>query len=325
MKKMTFLIGFIVIMILGNIFLFSQTNNINNAYLDNSSQKYSDLMFVFNRDSLNNLYKSRFWNSETEEKNGTHYLTLALNLYNQEKYEESIDNYILAIKADRLDLQLYYYHLGVCLMDANTHFYELAKKSFQESIYYFFESDYNFMTYKPYGRDDLYSIDDNGIRRESYFTFYNIACIESLQNNIDVAYNYLCEALYYGYPYINHIRNDDDLRNLFRDRRNLQSIEAVYNAGSHDTTVRGKCFNLNIPAGYSQYIHFMDTKKLTEFIVYGDGQYYREENYRIRNYLVFSDAFRQAGFLYLKRFENKDYSDRRNYREISIEKMYSER
>jgi hypothetical protein len=317
-------------MIVSSGFLFSQNDSGNNKYLDNSSRNYNDLMSVFNRNYLNGLYESRFFNSVTERGNGLNYLRLALNLYNQKRYEESIDNYIQAIKSDRLGLHLYYYYLGVCLMDADTRFYDLAKKSFQESISYFFVSSYNYGNDDAYpyvrdsGRDEFYSYDDNGIRRESYFTFYNIACIESLQNNIDSAYVYLCEALYHGYPYINHIRNDEDLRNLFRDRRNLQSIEAVYNAGSQDTTIRGKCFDMNIPSGYRQYIHFMDQDRLTEFIMYQDRYYYQEENYRIRNYLIFSDAFRHAGFLYIKRFESKDYHGK-NYEKISIEEMYSMR
>jgi tetratricopeptide (TPR) repeat protein len=126
---------------------------------------------------------------------------------------------------------LFYYHLGWCLMDMKE--YELAKASFEKAIHIFENDDY-YPNYSHYYTDDLFTYDSNGIKSELYFSYYNIACIESLQNNFDSAYAYLCEALYHGYPYINHIRQDEDLRNLFSDKNYLQSIEAVYNAGSQN-------------------------------------------------------------------------------------------
>lgn len=246
MRKMLCL--FVLAIMASGSFVFSQTDNTDNDYLDSTSQRFKDLMSVFDRGYLGDLYEARYFNSRWEARDGINYFTLALNLYNETRYEESIDNYILAIKSDRTGSGLYYYHLGLCLMVAGN--LEQAKKSFLEAIYHFFvygdySDDYDFYVYQG----DLFSYDDNGIARETYFTFYNIACIESLQNNVDTAYEYLCEALFHGYPYINHIRNDEDLNNLFNDGNHLQDIERIYNAGSQNT-VLGKIFDINIPAGY---------------------------------------------------------------------------
>jgi hypothetical protein len=145
---------------------------------------------------------------------------------------------------------------------------------------------------------------------------YNIACIESLRNNPDSAFKNLSEALYHGYPYIDHIKKDTDLRHLFADHGCLQKIEAIFNAGSRNNLV-GKYFDLNID-GYEQFIYFKDRQTMEVRIRHQDGQYYKTETYEIKNYTVFSKAFTHSYddyVTYVMRFEGLDVHGM-NYEDI---------
>jgi hypothetical protein len=283
--------------------IFSQTKD--NAYLDTTSQKYNDLLSILDKSHIK-IYSndSLSWTSEGEGRRYRNYLKLALDFYNQKNYEASIDNFILARKSSKYYFGLVYYHLGVCLMDI--HSFDLAKQSFNEAIKYFFNDGFIPQDYARGLIKDLFSYDNNGLIREPYFAYYNMACIESLQNNLDLAYEYLCQALFHGYPYISYIRTDDDLRNLFRDRTRLQAIEAVYNAGSNNNVV-GSSFDLNRPIGYGyrQHIYFRNNSTLVSNILTSEGERSSSENYVIRNYIIFSKAF-NTGFAYVKRFEGLD-------------------
>jgi hypothetical protein len=75
-------------------------------------------------------------------------------------------------------------------------------------------------------------MDINGVRSESYLSYYNIARIESLKNNIDIAYENLLLALFNGFPYLDHIKQNTDLNNLFNHNDNIIiMIEEIYNNG----------------------------------------------------------------------------------------------
>jgi hypothetical protein len=282
------------------VYVFSQT--VNNAYLT-SNPKYEELLFVLDKNRIQEYFSDIYYNSKSEVKASRDFTIKAIDLYNQKSYEASIDNLILARKANRSEYGLIYYYLGLCLMDINS--LELAKRSFEHSIDYFFNrrmhEGINF------GIEDLFSYDNNHVKREPYFAYYNIACIESLRNNPDSAYKYLCEALFHGYPYIAHIKSDTDLRNLFADHGRLQKIEAIFNAGSRNNLV-GKYFDLKVN-GYEQFIYFKDRQTMEVRIRYPDGMYYKTETYEIKNYTVFSKAFPHSYddyVTYVMRFEGLD-------------------
>ena len=299
------------------VLAFSQ--NQKNAYLDTSSEKYKELLFVLDRNSMENYFKGQYYNSEDGGRNTNTYLPRAKDFYDQKNYEASIDNLIYARKGSREGYGLVYYCLGLCLMEINS--LELAKKSFNETIDYFYNR--NRIDDIDYGMDDLFSYDDNGLKREPYFAYYNIACIESLQNNVDLAYEYLCEALFHGYPYITHIRSDSDLRNLFRDGSRLRAIEAVYNAGSNNNLI-GKFFDLDIPGGYRRYIYFKNGNIIEGFVLHEGGQFYDSSYYQIKNYMVFSDVFVFSGKAYntyVKQFEGLDPHEI-NFNEITAYEFF---
>jgi tetratricopeptide (TPR) repeat protein len=281
-------------------------------------QYTSDVITIVNKnyDATNNY---GHYNSEISNKNARNALEQGMNFYNQNEYEEAIDSYISACKSENAILA--YYHLGICLMDIKE--YELSKASFEKAIY-MFESDDYYPNYSEYYMEDLFTYDTNGIKSELYFSYYNIACIESLQNNLDSAYEYLCEAFYHGYPYINHIRQDEDLRNLFIDRSRLQSIEAIYNAGSQNT-IAGKRFDMNIPAGFIQLIYFQDENYLRDVVYHQDGRNAGDAHYEIKNYMVFSNvlsssAYGKSRFKYIRQFEGSDRSGN-NFTELTDEEM----
>jgi len=284
--------------------IFSQTKN--NAYLDTSSLKYKDLLSVLDKSHIEVYSNKKFgWTAESSGRKYRNYFNLALDFYNQKNYEACIDNLILTRKSSIYDFALIYYHLGVCLMDIQS--FNLARQSFNEAIEYFFNDHFLPMDNAHGIFKDLFSFDNNGLVREPYFAYYNMACIESLQNNLDLAYEYLCQALFHGYPYISHIKTDEDLRNLFKDRTRLQAIEALYNAGSNNT-VAGSSFDLNRPSGYGYYqkIYFRDNRMLVSNISGADADGSSVENYVIKNYVIFSKAFMDTGFAYIKRFEGLD-------------------
>jgi tetratricopeptide (TPR) repeat protein len=293
--------------------VFSQTGE--NAYLDTSSQKYNNLLFILNRNNMENYFRGVYYNSDSELQNTNRLLPIAINFYNEGNYGASIDNLINARKGNRRDYGLVYYYLGLCLMDINS--LELAKQSFKEAIDYFYN---HALRYIDYGMEHLFSYDYNGLGREPYFAFYNLACIESLENNVDSAYEYLHEALFHGYPYINHIRNDSDLINLFRDRSRLRAIESVYNAGTHNSLI-GKCFHLDhLDGGIIQYVYFRNRNTIDKLVIHENGKFIVSATYEIKNYVIFSEIF-TYGFrdfnAYVKQFEGLDYHGI-NFREISF-------
>jgi hypothetical protein len=297
------------LMFFSGVIIFSQNNN---TYVDRSSQTYNDLISITEKD-----FQAEYYNTESARE----VFTKASDLYIRGEYKQAIDYYIRACNAATFVLA--YYHLGWCLMDVKE--YELAKVAYKKAIN-IFEDHLDYPNYWDYFADDFFTLDNNGIKRELYFSYYNIACIESLQNNLNSAYEYLREALYHGYPYINHIRQDEDLRNLFRDRSRLQSIEAIYNAGSKNTLM-GKRFNMNISSGgFVQLIHFQNEKRLQDVVYHQDGRNSDIANYEIKNYMVFSKIFSsswrygEGRFKYVRQFEGLDHSGK-NFTELSAKEM----
>jgi tetratricopeptide (TPR) repeat protein len=245
----------------------------NNADFDKDNLKYKGLLPILQPDS----YKSPHYYDELLEAEletiKKHYF-LALELYNQKKYEESIDNLVLACQRYNC-FGIIYYQLGLCLMDAGD--YELAKMSFNRAA-----------NRGDTWLDELYSIDANDLKREIYFSYYNIACIESLQNNIDAAYEYLCKALYHGYPYFEHIKEDADLENLFSYNNGsfLKSIEEIYYAGS-DNKVVGNGYEWKGGNASTNYYFVNYYHMVAQFMsVYPDPGGWITAEYETKNYII---------------------------------------
>jgi tetratricopeptide (TPR) repeat protein len=296
----------------------SAGNNIyftgNNIYLNRNSEEYKVLSSILDK----NYYISPMaWMDEIEFIRN--YFSLAKNYYDQNEYEKAINNFVLACQ--KYTYSIVYYHLGLCLFDIGD--YEMSKLAFEKSI----DSSSTLGII-----EDLITFDSNGAIREKYFAYYNIACIESLQNNINSAYEYLCKALFNGYPYIDHLKNDPDLNNLltYNNGSFRKPIEDVYNAGSNNT-VAGKAFGLNWGGAPLEY-HFISDDSIYVLVgsVWPDPSGWKSASYEIKNYLIIAknikyyydeeERFKSEQFiLYIKDFE--DLTKNSEYKEIPLGTM----
>lgn len=83
--------------------------------------------------------------------------------------------------------------------------------------------------------------DNNETVKESYFSLYNIACCYSIQKDYDKAEYFLKYAILAGYPYLDHVINDDDMSNLFKAKKELISeIQKIFNTGNISDLFIGK-------------------------------------------------------------------------------------
>jgi tetratricopeptide (TPR) repeat protein len=255
------------------------------SYLDDENPKYYELEFILKEDYSNN----------EDPILARNYYSKAIEFYNKMEYEKAIDNFILSCKY--YDFPIVYYQIGLCLMDIGG--YDLALTSFSKSLaltprYYYYDRPYY------HGRidsgTDLYTRDNNGIRREGFFAYYNIACIESLKGNIDIAYDYLTLAVLHGYSYIDHIRNDNDLKNLlsYNDGAYLKKIEQLYDSVRYNL-VAGRGYVRYEPLGGFDEYYFESEDRI---VAYWFGGGIRDSNW------IFADYEIKGNIIFVK---NIDY------------------
>jgi len=151
-----------------------------------------------------------------------------------------------------------------------------------------FNEDYNLGNENP-----LYTFDNNGAPREEYFTYYNLACLYSIQNKLDSSFNYLKEALEHGYPYLNHLFNDVDLSNLLNSSDYTRNqIQKIYDDGFINK-FSGETY-INSYASYSaNYIFINDTDIRKSVSNESNSSYYGI--YEIKNYNIIINYKRETG------------------------------
>jgi tetratricopeptide (TPR) repeat protein len=207
-------------------------------------------------------------------------------LYEISDYSGAIQSFKSSLEIHATSLCYYYY--GLALMDIQD--YLNAEKAFHKGINGFNNAD---AYYGPgfYDFWDLYEKDENGNNKEYYFSFYNIACIYSLRNNAGYSFHYLKEAVEHGYPYIDYLLNDPDLKNLFDAHDTIkQDIAAVYNRGFNPSIVSGK--NLQKTwAGSSGFVYaFYDTQNINYYELEVWTPEYsasmKHGTYKIKNYTI---------------------------------------
>jgi tetratricopeptide (TPR) repeat protein len=198
-----------------------------------------------------NYYSNRFPYSYDDITNlalaSKEYYYKANDYRDKNDYPNALINYEIALSM--YDWGAFYYQYGVCLMDMGD--YENAEKAFKKAARRT-AWDYPYEMIAPYyresGRNPIYSFDNNGIVREKYFSYYNLACIYSLamlDNWVDNCRDNLFLAIEYGYPYYEHIFSDPDLENFFNttvggwDRD--ETISIVYGQGFWNN-VSGRTF-----------------------------------------------------------------------------------
>ncbi|GHV53000.1 hypothetical protein AGMMS49579_11070 [Spirochaetia bacterium] len=209
------------------------------------------------------------------------------------QYERS--NFIDAISQLEEAIQLcpqgiYYYHYGVCLMDVQN--YQNSRKAFLKALQFFGYWDPFYEAFQS-GRNPFYTFDNNGAPREKYFTYYNLACVHSIENNLNTSFDYLKEALEYGYPYINHLYNDEDLENLLDSSQDIKNqIQTIYNNGFVNN-FSGKSYYYGRASNIDDY-YFVDNTNI--FVESNrDFDHIRFGNYEIRNYQIIMRYNRETG------------------------------
>jgi hypothetical protein len=147
-------------------------------------------------------------------------------------------------------------------------------------------------------KNQIYTFDNNGIVKELYFSFYNIACIYSITKRIEDSYKYVILALEYGYPYLNHIFSDVDLVNLFNSLNSAQykkEINRVYSAGSINN-VGGKTFMARPGPNDAVQYEFIDNTRVNRHdFTSDDKDRVLYGTYKVINYHVIMKYNRVTG------------------------------
>jgi tetratricopeptide (TPR) repeat protein len=186
----------------------------------------------------------------------------------------------------------YLYNYGYCLMETGD--YENAEKAFKIMQ----KINYPGMYYNEPDRRSIYTFDNNGIIREFYFSYYNLACIYARSNRYTESFYNLVMAVKYGYPYMNHMLSDSDLDNLFNlpfSAQIKEVLNAVYNAGSADT-VKGKIYRFRpSPNGMLYYVFYNDNSVKLEDPSSDISNFEMEGTFRVSNYHVIINYTRKTG------------------------------
>lgn len=282
-----------------------------NPYLNKSSQKYNELQYILDKKYSKNEGNYSYIDNAKE------YYLMSLEYHKNDDHEKAIDNLIIANRVHLFGIT--YYQLGMCLLDIGD--FENAEISFNKAL--------DTMVYDRQ-MEDQYTFDNNGMERENYFALYNIACIKAKKGDIKDSFEYLCRAIFRGYPYIDHIKNDPYLKNLLEHDNGTYSkqIEDIFAQGSNND-VAGKAFKLNW-GGAGQEYHFLDENKINIFngSVWPDPAGWISGNYKIKNNLIMvsnieyhynedEKFIEEKIILYIKDFTN--LSEHSSYIEIPLE------
>ncbi|WP_407426765.1 hypothetical protein [Treponema sp.] len=143
------------------------------------------------------------WYGEDAQKN----YDVAERLFDEKRYKEAIEEYLKVVEET-------------------------------ESLYELKDSDK-----RDIASESLLKFDGIGEAKILYYSLYNIACCHSLIENFAESKKYLIAALHAGYPSLNYILNDSDMRPFFSSARSLKSeITEIYNLGNSKSLVQGKKF-----------------------------------------------------------------------------------
>jgi len=213
-----------------------------------------------------------------------------LDLYQNKEYKEAIFKIENAI--EQVPHGVYYYYYGNCFMLINN--YEYAEKAYLKAITMF---NWIFNPWKQtyYDKKEYcYSFDNNGMAREEYFTYYNLACTYSIINKVDSAFDNIKKALECSYPYIDHLFNDPDLNNLFNSSKDIKNqIQKIYDDGFINKFT-GKAFYYG-RASTIDYYFFINEKNIRNKST-RDFDYARFGIYEVKNYLIIAKYNREKGY-----------------------------
>lgn len=275
MKKCKFFLYISFFFLFVNIDIQSQDSNVMNLILsENYGYDYFNRTLYDQRVSRYNQSKIHFFE--------------AIKLYGINEFKAAMSELERAIQL--CSHGVYYYHYGVCLMDI--HDYQNADKAFEKALQFFRYWNPFYESWDD-GRSPLYTFDQNGAPREKYFSYYNLACVYSIMDNLNSSFNSLKEALEYGYPYIEHLYNDPDLNNLLNNSEDIKNqIRIIYNTGFVNTFSR-KSFEYSRASEWDEYVFINNTNIFVRST--RDFDHVRYGTYEIRNYQIVIHYNRETG------------------------------
>jgi tetratricopeptide (TPR) repeat protein len=225
------------------------------------------------------------------------YYFKAREYHDKNYYASALANYEAALQM--ITWGAFYYHYGNCLMDIGD--YESAEKSFRKAIkfiHYYSPYEKFVLYYYEGDRNPIYSFDNNGIVRELYFSYYNLACIYSLADRLEDSFENLILAIENGYPYLDHIFTDTDLENLFNSPNSAQirsDINRIHSLGIINN-VAGKTFYYrSSPNDLVQYEFIDDIHILRHDLASDDLRRVLFGTYNVTNYHVIINYNRETG------------------------------
>jgi tetratricopeptide (TPR) repeat protein len=232
------------------------------------------------------------------------YFFKAREYHEKKDYKNALKYYEIALSV--FDWDVFYYHYGSLLMDMGD--YENAERAFNKAIkkakaydpytiiapYYYIWGNNNI---NSWGKNNIYSFDNSGITRELYFSYYNLACMYSINNRLKNSEDNIILAIKYGYPYLDHIFADPDLKNLFNAPNAAEikdRINQVYSAGT-ENTVSGKTFEYTDIGGSGEYEFINDGQMKMYVFSSDDRDRVKYGIYIVKNYHVIIYYYRATG------------------------------
>ncbi len=108
--------------------------------------------------------------------------------------------------------------------------------------FYTYKDDEILKCKSPYSNNTL-TLDKSGQIEELYYSLYNMACCQSLLGNYAEARRYLYFAILAGYPYLNYILTDSDMKGYFENNpESKKELTKWYNLGNSKSILANKEF-----------------------------------------------------------------------------------
>jgi tetratricopeptide (TPR) repeat protein len=241
---------------------------------------------------LSDKYSVSLTNKERKTAASKPYYDAAINSYKAGDIAGAINNIEMALSI--FTYGVYFYLYGDYLTE--TMDYLDAEKAYKKAIYEFqYEDPYKYEANLGHSRDEalerqFFTFDSNGVAREKYFAYYNLACLYSLQNRHRESLENIILAIQHGYPYIDHIFSDTDLLNLFNsvigsDARS--SIDKTYKEGfEFRSNIENKVFVR--PGGWDirEYEFHGNGTVEKEYLLWNFLDYVKHGTYKIRNWMI---------------------------------------
>lgn len=129
-----------------------------------------------------------------------------------------------------------------------------------------------------------------------YFSLYNIACCYSLLENFDKTKEFLNYALKAGYPYLEYILSDKDLKSYFEKVPDSKRILIdVYNAGNSNNVIECKSLRYARGPSCSIFSFSSDSNSVIQHrITDSFNQDYSYGYYSVKNYFIVCNFFKHT-------------------------------